>query len=165
LSRGRAKEPTVPAYFEQITHDLDELLPANFIQLYPVDRIIRIPRLLEAMKIRLGRARIDPEKDKAKAAQVEPFEFALSQFEAETPGAGAKLGTQYQFPNYGGEPRTGKSEISIVSPILEKRRAVAELRRMIEEFKISLFAPEVKTAFPISAVRLARKIKEIEAIV
>jgi hypothetical protein len=36
---------------------------------------------------------------------------------------------------------------------------------MIEEFKISLFAPEVKTAFPISAVRLARKIKEIEAIV
>ena len=165
LSRGRAKEPTVPAYFEQITHDLDELLSANFLHVYPVDRIIRIPRLLEAMKIRLGRARIDPEKDKAKAAQVESFEFALSQFETETPGAGAKLGTQYQFPNYGGEPRTGKSEISIVSPILEKRRAVAELRRMIEEFKISLFAPEVKTAFPISAVRLARKIKEIEAIV
>jgi hypothetical protein len=36
---------------------------------------------------------------------------------------------------------------------------------MIEEFKISLFAPEIRTAFPISAVRLARKIKEIEAMV
>ena len=168
LSRGRVKEPVVPAYFEEIAGDLDELLPANFLEVYPVDRIIRIPRLLDALKIRLGRARLDPEKDKAKAAQVEPFEFALSQFEAETPGAGAgtpELGTQYSFPNYGGGAGTRKTEISIVSPNLEKRRAVGELRRMIEEFKVSLFAPEIKTVFPISAVRLARKIKEIEAIV
>jgi ATP-dependent helicase HrpA len=34
---------------------------------------------------------------------------------------------------------------------------------MIEEFKVSLFAPEIKTAFPVSAKRLAAKIKEIEA--
>ena len=30
---------------------------------------------------------------------------------------------------------------------------------------IALFAPEIRTVFPISAVRLARKIKEIEAMV
>jgi ATP-dependent helicase HrpA len=47
----------------------------------------------------------------------------------------------------------------------DKRRAVDELRRMVEEFKISLFAPEIKTAFPISAVRLARKIKEIDELI
>ena len=46
----------------------------------------------------------------------------------------------------------------------EKAAAVEELRWMIEEFKLSLFAPEIKTAFPISAVRLARKIAEIDAI-
>jgi hypothetical protein len=34
---------------------------------------------------------------------------------------------------------------------------------MVEEFKVSLFAPELKTAFPISPKRLALKIKEIEA--
>jgi len=173
LSRARAKEPAVPAYFEQITRDLDELLPADFLAVYPVDRIIRIPRVLDALKLRLGRARIDPEKDRAKALQVEPFEFTLSQFEAEVHGAGAglhnsgpaKLGTQYSFPNSAVGLGSRKTEISIVSPIAEKRQAVGELRRMIEEFKISLFAPEIKTAFPISAVRLARKIKEIEAIV
>jgi len=52
-----------------------------------------------------------------------------------------------------------------VSPISdEKRAAVGELRWMIEEFKLALFAPEIKTAFPISAVRLARKIAEIDAL-
>ena len=34
---------------------------------------------------------------------------------------------------------------------------------MVEEFKVALFAPELKTAFPISPKRLALKIKEIEA--
>ena len=46
----------------------------------------------------------------------------------------------------------------------EKKAAVEELRGMIEEFRVSLFAPEVKTAFPISAKRLALKIKEIEGM-
>lgn len=73
-------------------------------------------------------------------AQVEPHEDALERLE---------------------------EDISAPAPAVppEKRRAVEELRRMIEEFKISLFAPEIRTAFPISAVRLARKVKEIEAIV
>jgi hypothetical protein len=35
---------------------------------------------------------------------------------------------------------------------------------MIEEFQVSLFAPELKTAFSISAKRLAVKIKEIDAM-
>jgi ATP-dependent helicase HrpA len=44
----------------------------------------------------------------------------------------------------------------------EKLAALEELRWMIEEFKVALFAPEVKTAHPISTVRLARKAKDIE---
>jgi hypothetical protein len=45
----------------------------------------------------------------------------------------------------------------------EKRNAVEGLRWMVEEFKVSLFAPELRTAFPISPKRLVVKIKEIEA--
>jgi ATP-dependent helicase HrpA len=33
---------------------------------------------------------------------------------------------------------------------------------MLEEFKISLFAQELKTAFPVSAKRLNKKWREIE---
>ena len=160
-SYKRPKEPVVPAYFDEIERDLDRLLPADFLDAYPLDRIARIPRQLEALKIRLGRARIDPEKDKAKSAQAEPYEFALERLEAGAADAGAE--------------RSGRGQVYFSSekliesrpdPLLkEKRRAVEELRRMVEEFKISLFAPEIKTAFPISAVRLARKIKEIEEIV
>ncbi|HVP91576.1 MAG TPA: DUF3418 domain-containing protein, partial [Terriglobales bacterium] len=173
-SYARPREPVVPAYHDEIARDLDRLLPADFLDAFPMDRVARIPRQLEALKIRLGRARIDPEKDKAKAAQVEPYEFALDRLEAEVAKTAPKSGTpksgeQYSIPNYGsgGTSRrtSGNSEMSIVSPNLERRRAVEELRRMVEEFKISLFAPEIKTAFPISAVRLARKIKEIEEIV
>ena len=169
LSRSRLKEAVVPAYLEQITRDLDELLPANFLEVYAVDRIVRIPRLLDAMKIRLGRARIDPEKDKAKAAQVEPYEYALQRLDEEAGLGRAEAGEGSNAAD-GKEPgrqgsRAGAPGLSAPRNPPEKRLAVGELRRMIEEFKISLFAPEIKTAFPISAVRLARKIKEIETLV
>ena len=43
----------------------------------------------------------------------------------------------------------------------EARRQIAELREMLEEFKVAVFAPELKTAYPVSAKRLAAKIREI----
>jgi ATP-dependent helicase HrpA len=103
---------------------------------------VRIPRYIEGLKIRLERGRIGPEKDKAKAAQFEPYAFELARLDT-----ALKSGTQYPIPNS------------------EKRLAVEELRWMIEEFKLALFAPEIKAAFPISAVRLAKKIREIDAII
>jgi ATP-dependent helicase HrpA len=42
---------------------------------------------------------------------------------------------------------------------------IEEFRWMIEEFKVSLFAPEVGTAFPISTKRLDKHKQEIERIV
>jgi ATP-dependent helicase HrpA len=42
-------------------------------------------------------------------------------------------------------------------PSSQCRRLLEEYRLMLEEFKISLFAPEIKTQFPISAKRLEKK--------
>ncbi|MCX6571771.1 MAG: DUF3418 domain-containing protein, partial [Candidatus Aminicenantes bacterium] len=140
---SKLKERVTPEYLDAINADLDRLVPKNFLQIHTVARLVRIPRYIEGLKIRLERSRIGPEKDKAKAAQVEPYVFELTRLEAELrkPGQG------------------------IASPNSEKRLAVEELRWMIEEFKLALFAPEIKAAFPISAVRLAKKIREIDAIV
>ena len=44
----------------------------------------------------------------------------------------------------------------------EKRKELETFFWMIEEYKVSLFAQELKTAIPISAKRLERKLKEIE---
>jgi ATP-dependent helicase HrpA len=153
----------------------------NFLEAYSFDRLRGLARHLEAARTRLVRARIDPDKDRAKAAQVEPFTWALERLERETRiavfgrsaggagGAGGEAEEGRDAPlaargsGLRGPGRLGPAAKAPASP--EKRAAVEELRWMVEEFKISLFAPEIKTAFPISAVRLAKKIKEIEGMI
>ena len=140
---SKIKARLKPEYLDAVAADLDRLVPKDFLAAYYLARLVRIPRYLEGLKIRLERARVAPDKDMTKAAQIEPYAFELARLE--------------------GERRKGGH--GIVSPIsAEKRAAVDELRWMIEEFKLALFAPEIKTAFPISAVRLARKIAEIDAL-
>jgi ATP-dependent helicase HrpA len=44
----------------------------------------------------------------------------------------------------------------------EKRCALEELHWAIEEYKVSVYAQELKTVIPVSPKRLAEKIREIE---
>ncbi len=143
---SKLKERVRPEYLDAVAADLDRLVPEDFPAVYDVARLVRLPSYLEGLLIRLERARLAPDKDKAKAAQVEPYAFELARLESSGKVGNAK-----------------KEGQGIMSPI--KMTAIEELRWMIEEFKLSLFAPEIKTAFPISAVRLARKIAEIDALV
>ena len=46
----------------------------------------------------------------------------------------------------------------------EKRKATEEFFWLIEEFKVSLFAQELKTPFPISAKKLQSRIETIRKI-
>jgi ATP-dependent helicase HrpA len=133
-SFGSLRRPAGAA--ESIKAELERLVPADFLKVLPMDRLRRLPRRLEALRIRAERAKYDPEKDRKKEDQVEPYELVLG--------------------------RLRKGFAKDTSP--EKKAAVDELQEMIEEFRISLFAPEVKTAFPVSPKRLAIKIKEIEAM-
>ena len=142
---SKLKERVRPEYLDAVAADLDRLVPKDFPAVYDVARLVRLPSYLEGLLIRLERARLAPDKDKAKAAQVEPYVFELARLESSGKVGNAK-----------------KEGQGIMSPI--KMTAIEELRWMIEEFKLSLFAPEIKTAFPISAVRLARKIAEIDAL-
>ncbi len=124
-----------PSLWEGLREELDRLVPKNFLDAYPLGRLIQAPRYLRAMELRVERARNAPEKDRSKAEQIKPFAEALAKLE--------------------------KRAVQGTTP--EKRAAIEDFRWMIEEFKISLFAPEIKTAFPISAKRLAAKIKDIES--
>jgi ATP-dependent helicase HrpA len=125
------------AICQRIRMELQALLPKNFLEIYPLDRLNHLPRYLSSLEVRAERGKNDPEKDRKKAEQVTPFFEAYRRMEEEI-----------------------RAE---TSP--EKKKAVAEFGRMVEEFKVSLFAPELKTAFPISAKRLAVKIKEIEQMI
>ncbi len=120
---------------QEIKAELEVLVPNNFLDVYSLERLIHLPRYLEALRIRLSRGKIDYDKDRKKADQLRPFIDAFERI---------------------------REEIKADTPP-EKTKAIEELRWMVEEFKVALFAPELKTAFPISPKRLALKIKEIEA--
>jgi ATP-dependent helicase HrpA len=86
--------------------------------------------------VRAERGAHHPEKDKAKATQVEEFAEAV---------------------------RTMQESLG-PSTSLEKRAAVESFRWMVEEFKVSLFAQELKTRFPVSKKKLEEMKKEIERL-
>ncbi len=120
---------------DSLKAEMEALAPRDFLSLYGMDRLSHLPRHLQALEIRAARAAIDPEKDRKKASQVEPFIQALEGF---------------------------RKRLSPASPA-GLREAVDELRWMVEEFKIAVFAPEIKAAVRVSAKRLSEKIREIEA--
>ncbi|OGD19212.1 MAG: ATP-dependent RNA helicase HrpA [Candidatus Aminicenantes bacterium RBG_16_63_16] len=117
---------------QEVRTELDEIVPADFMDHHPLERLKELPRYISSLWVRVQRGRNDPEKDRKKAEEAQPFAQALAKLEKRAAGAPPDL-----------------------------RRAVEELRWMLEEFKVSVFAPELKTAYPVSAKRLAQKIKEI----
>jgi ATP-dependent helicase HrpA len=89
------------------------------------------------MRIRTERGAYAPEKDRKKTARAEGFIKALHKMLEEL------------------SPHAS----------LEKKEALEAYRWMVEEFKVSLFAQELKTPFPISEKRLEEKRREIERMV
>jgi ATP-dependent helicase HrpA len=134
---GRIPTP----YLEAIRADLQALVSRDFLTSHPLDRLVRLPEYLEAMRIRLERARLSPDKDRAKSDRLGPFVRSYERLKTEAAAS----------------PSNPKAR-------REAAAALDDLRWLFEEFKISLFAPEVKTAHPVSSVRLAARIKEIEAL-
>jgi ATP-dependent helicase HrpA len=121
----------------EIRADMQRLAPINFPEIYTSMRMAMIPRYLKAMEVRAERGANNPEKDSAKAAQVEPYRNTLKKFIDEL------------------SPHASK----------EKLDSIEEFKWMIEEFKVSLFAQELGTAAPVSAKRLDKLQYELERIV
>ncbi len=132
VKKPAASKRALGALVEEARLELDRLVPANFMDLYPLETLKELPRYVSSLWVRVQRGKNDPEKDKKKAEEVQPFAQALAKLEKETAKAA---------PDF--------------------RRAVEEFRGMLEEFRVAVFAPELKTAYPVSAKRLAAKIREI----
>jgi ATP-dependent helicase HrpA len=120
----------------QMEAELARLLPPGFVELYARGRMPQLVRFLRAFAVRVRRAALDLEKDRAKAAAVA--------------GPAERL----------------KGLLATLSPDTseEKRRALEELFWMIEEYKVAVFAPEVGTPAKVSPKRLNAKIAAIERL-
>ncbi|MBN1904438.1 MAG: ATP-dependent RNA helicase HrpA [Deltaproteobacteria bacterium] len=121
----------------QIRHQAEWLVPHNFADIYSPGIMREIPRYLKAMEVRLTRGLNNLEKDALKAKSFDEYENILKQIsETISPYASA-----------------------------EKKEGMEQLRWMIEEYRVSVFAPELGTAFPISAKRLKNQIEMVKSIV
>ena len=120
-----------------LTEDMVKLVPENFMELYDPARLAHIIRYLKAVSIRGERALVSLEKDQAKAGLINEHEEHLNSF------------------LQGLSPGTTK----------EKRTKIEEFFWLIEEYKVSVFAQELKTVVPVSRKRLEKMIRKIERMV
>ncbi len=104
--------------------ELAGLVPPNFLAVTPYAQLAHLPRYLKALATRMERARLNPVKDKERAALVAPYLARLKALRNQPASQSAA------------------------------RRQAEEFRWMVEEFKVSVFAQELGTAFPISPKRL-----------
>jgi ATP-dependent helicase HrpA len=129
--------PAVLDFISQIRNELGILIPREFHEIYPEERISQLPRYLKALSIRVERGINDIFRDRGKASQVKVFTTLFKKM---------------------------KNELSS-NTSMEKLTALNELRWMIEEYKVSLFAQELKTAFPVSHKRIMARVKEVERMI
>ncbi|MBW2607956.1 MAG: ATP-dependent RNA helicase HrpA [Deltaproteobacteria bacterium] len=124
-------------FLNSLKEELTRLVPESFMDLYDSLRFFHLVRYIKAIEIRAQRALINFEKEKAKAKELRVFTDSLNEL------------------------------LKGLSPLVskEKKNAVEEYFWLIEEYKVSLFAQELKTAIPVSKKRLEKKLREIERMV
>jgi len=124
-------------FLQGLRQELTKLVPDNFIDLYGPARFNHLIRYLKALSIRCRRAFVNFEKDLARAKEVKFYTDKLNELLKEL----SPMATE------------------------EKRNAIEEFFWLIEEYKVSLFAQELKTSIPVSPKRLDKKLREIERMI
>jgi len=121
-------------FLKGLRTELSKLMPETFVDLYDAGRIIHLVRYMKALEIRAQRAMVDFEKERVKTDEIQIFTESLNRLLK------------------GLSPTTSK----------EKKAAIEAYFWLIEEYKVSIFAQELKTLVPVSKKRLKEKLKEIE---
>jgi ATP-dependent helicase HrpA len=130
--RALAGKPGAPrAALDDVRVQLEHLVPPGLLQRAPRERLAHLPRFLRAIRVRLERLPNGPQKDQAKAAQVLPFWNDWLKHHAGLRARGVPTEDLESF------------------------------RWLLEEYRVSLFAPEVRTSVAVSAQRLTEQWKAL----
>lgn len=132
IAEGLSRKVPGGTKFKEFAEHLNILLPDTFLTEKTYAELTETERYLKGLEIRIERALHSPVKDDRKAEQVNKASSRL----------------------------TGLPEIIPNSPAC--CRLLAEYRMLIEEFRVSVFAPELGTAVPVSEKRLQKKWQEVE---
>ncbi|MFW8600425.1 ATP-dependent RNA helicase HrpA [Desulfobacterota bacterium M19] len=135
---GRAAaDPLSKRRFKEYRRQLNLILPPDFLITLTTSGLRHVPRYLKALRIRVERAHAAPAQDLKKEEIVAPCDERLA--EAVRRAAAIEV------------PASRRA----VEEVLEKYRL------MIAEYRVSIFAQELKTVIPVSAKRLRRQEDEL----
>ncbi len=130
--KALAGKPGAPkASLDDVRTQLVHLVPHGLFTDAPRERLGHLPRYLKAVQLRLTRLPNGPQKDQAKAAQVLPFWNDWLQH------------------------REGLRLRGVPAEDLET------FHWLVEEYRVSVFAPELRAAVPVSPQRLAEQWKAL----
>ncbi|MBU0480691.1 MAG: ATP-dependent RNA helicase HrpA [Proteobacteria bacterium] len=116
-------------------HDhLAKAVPDNFLDIFDGARMKAAIRSLKALQIRIEREHADPARDRVRSGKVKIHDERLA----------VAISRQVFSPEYD--------------------RQLEEFRQMVDEYRISVFAQELKTAFPVSEKRLEEKWRELNGL-
>jgi ATP-dependent helicase HrpA len=136
VQKNRTNTPVLK-FLKETQNELHVLLPVNFPGLYDSKRLENIPRYLKALSIRAQRGSLNLAAIEARLKDVAVYVNQLEEIRKNL---------------------TAESSA-------EKKNKIEELHWMIEEYKVSLFAQELKTPYPVSPKRLHQLIEEIGNII
>jgi ATP-dependent helicase HrpA len=114
---------------------LEEILPANFLELFDIKRLSDCDRYLRGLSIRVERAHVDYSKEESKKERLAPHLHNYEMFKRE---------------------ETGLNK--------ECLNLLREFETLINEFRISLFSPEIGTKISVSEKKLAQHWRKMNAI-
>lgn len=124
---------TRPIKYPEFDHDVNRLIPPDFLDRTPYAFIEHLPRYLKAVEIRAEKAGRDSDRDSARSVE-------LKRLQEKVAGTAAR------------------SELPA-----DTRVILEEIRWMMEEYRVSLYAQELGTVGKVSAVRIERRIGEAMA--
>jgi len=144
-------------FLKDIQTELQSLVPVNFPELYTFDRMKDLPRYSKALALRAQRGSLNLISAQNKMQQGLIYSRQLQKMLTPSSDDFIQLRTGIQ------EISRVKDDISMDYPE-EKKKLIEELFWMIEEYKVSLFAQELKTPYPVSPKKLDQLIEEIEKL-
>ncbi|APT92385.1 ATP-dependent helicase [Corynebacterium phocae] len=116
---------------DDMRHQLDFLLPKNAVTIHGLIHLQHLPRYIQAINIRLEEMAIDPDKDADRQDEVHEAHAYLTNKLRNLPAG------------------------------REKTKEAKEIKWMIEELRVSLFAQRLGTARPISLRRVQKAVDKL----
>ena len=137
LEKAERANSGIVQFLKRLREELSRLVPETYMELYDDERMVHIPRYVKAIAVRAKRGVENIEKDKFRSKEIKIYSDRLNGFLEELSN-------------------------SVSS---QKRNAIEDFFWLVEEYKVSIFAQELKTPFPVSKKRLDEKLKEIERMI